>query len=449
MNGNKRAIVFLSLLIVEGMKRDFINGTRRRWEGQFADRPDNIEGERNFHEPPRKRRRVLYREPSSWVVNQLTNTMRFLLLRLWKSKKGERNFTEEKYVVSAEKIRAWWLKAKKWRPNANGVESSMKREGLVLSYKGKICTCPFTMCPIPVDDSVKLCSPSGHVAAYTLTELVNYFKRTKDFRCPILRYEFNRTQVKHVALKALENGLKTFGLLNLYDNQEKFRDEQNERENAATGLARVCADVLASCLDVAGDPNLEDRYEALDEVNGDIIPEWRAHVRALYGLDRDTCVAMLQVEKDRLERLKGRIDDHYGIIPIVCGSITREIKFYSRFGRTSAGINNNRQSREPVASQARVGQHPPSPLPQGRSGPLGAFRPQRVVGTGVPFQGFRGYLRQILNRRESPEELSPQVSHSDRLRRHDAAPLVVPWQTPGEDGQNFQTVSSELQTLGQ
>lgn len=449
---NRRILVFLSVLIVEAMKHDFINGTRRTWESQFIDRGiesaggEHISGQGEEEEPPRKRRKILYREPSSWFVQQLTDTMRFLLFRLWKNKRKGCDWMDKKYVSSADKIGQWWVRVKKWRPNANGVESTLEREGAVMSYKGKICTCPFTLCPIPVDDSVKLRAPTGHVAVYTLSELVKYFKRTKDFRCPILRYEFTRDQVKHVACRALENGIKTFGLMNLYDNQEKFRDEQDEREHAVTGLARVCADVLASCLDVAGDPNYEDRYEALDEVNGEILPEWRAHVRALYGLDRDTCVAMLEVEKERLERLKGKIVDHYGILPIVCGSIAREIKLYNRLGRAAPfGLGMGGMCMEQMSSPMGAG--PPVPPmfermrelshpllssvpvtvpievghPPGPSSPLQASyqdtgetmprEPQRMA----PGLSFRGFLAQLSNQRGRSPHSGP------RLRRRDAA----------------------------
>lgn len=250
-----------------------------------------------------------------------------------------------KYKTAVTKIAKWWKKRKCYLPTANGIEEDLEEKhhhnhenNKWVKCLGKPIKCPITLDTICSNDVVVLISPEGRVVAYTCSVLIQFLKSSKDFRCPLLRFNFNRIQVKSIVKQADKLGIHSAGLLNLFDTKDNEITAMAERDSVVTGLERTCAEVFDVAVLLSENEELGP-FDILNILENEILPEWRTHVRALATLSLETCRVSLSVEKERLQELNDTIPDPNGVLTYLITQIEEEQESLREFESTRHQLN--------------------------------------------------------------------------------------------------------------
>lgn len=302
---NNIILSYLAQSLANCAKNDFNKLFRESYSNQIGRSMASDESlfEDRFDQggPARKKRKISHEE-MKFVPCFLSEAYSLLV----KFPRKERN----KYEKQVNMIARWWRTKSRYLPTTNGVEDEYDGDDVSALVKcgGKVIRCPLTLDPIPKAEKIILISPEGRVVAYTCSSLVEFLKKTQDFKCPLLRFEFNRAQVRSIQKQASKCGMPTYDLLGLFDTKDQDIVTYNLAQNQITGIERTCAEVFDKAVELAEDMTLG-YTTAYDKMEEEILPEWRQLVLILASKDLETCNVMLNVEYDRLSRLSQKIAD--------------------------------------------------------------------------------------------------------------------------------------------
>lgn len=203
-------------------------------------------------------------------------------------------------------IQKWWRQCINLIPKYNGTEKGV-RLGYI-RWNNESITCPLTLEPIPVNNIFKLISPDGCPVVYTCSALIKYVLETFDFRCPLMRFDFNIVQMRRLQRKYCNlESVPRVDIVNTYNRREFKKKQKEELECALEGLERVCVDIFWSGIELIEKDNPVD--ETVYTLENEILPEWRAHTKILLNMSMERCKIMLQVKLARLKEHKTRVLD--------------------------------------------------------------------------------------------------------------------------------------------
>lgn len=288
-------------------------------------------------EPPRKRLKVLHiRRPGrvpKYTTRSLSGAVR-TIARFWRAYRTlipSDNVTEE------------------------GTRGYIRRHG-------KNVICPITQDIIPSQKCFKFVSvETGHVHAYTVDDLVGYFKSSGNFRCPLTREEFNRPTVRRLMKRALQNGIPAFNLSGIYEMRDSIMRRTIERENRVLAIENQCALAMTEALDMCANLDVS-TVAAANQLMNYLLPEWKQLVDDYIRYYPQECRTMLLSDKDKMLRLRrSDMRDPHNLINLVREAIDTKLEQVNRpMVSTVSTLNPRlpvRRSLFQIASSIR----PPSP----------------------------------------------------------------------------------------
>lgn len=295
------SIDILEALLLKAMKVDFHAWFETHYNGNVGSAVGSSES--LFSDicetggPVKKRRRTAYAPPPSEYIPALMTAVHSTRV-IFKS-------GDPLYEKNASTIQRWWISGiKQWTAKNSSEDDDGSYPGNVLRWNQRIILCPITLEAIPRDDSATIVTPEGYVWIYTLTSLLDYFRETADFRCPLTRFEFDLPRIKQLKRRAIKLGIPAFTLVQDYHRRDLAKQQKQEHENALTGLESICGELFAEAINQLSKG--EDTDKMLINIETMILPEWKSHLRILAGMEKERCINMLTVEKTRLTELLSR-----------------------------------------------------------------------------------------------------------------------------------------------
>lgn len=235
-----------------------------------------------------------------------------------------------------------------------GTRNNIRRDG-------KDVICPITQDTIAVEDCFKFVSTStGHVYAYSMEDLVNYFKTSGNFRCPLTREEFSRPVVRRLARKAVSRGVQCSNLTGMYEMRESIMNRTIERDNRLLAIENQCGIAMTECIDMCQNLNMSTTAAASELLNY-LIPEWKALVDQYADFSRSDCIVMLRSDKDKMLRLmRSDLQDPHELVNFLNCALEEKIEqvgsgrpvavrrrlFAPRFFSTAAELLQQDQERQ-------------------------------------------------------------------------------------------------------
>lgn len=294
-NHGLSSIYILEALLVKAMKVDFHAWFKTHYNSNvgcaFGSSESLFDDKCETGGPPKKRQRTSYAPPCSQYVPALVTTVHSVSV-LFKS-------DNPLYEKTAKTIQRWWVSIRQWAPRNSTEEDDGSHSKPVLKWNKRIILCPITLDAIPKNDCVKIVTPEGKVWVYTLTSLLDYFRETADYRCPLTRFEFDLPRIKYIKHRAFNLGIPAFTLVQDYHRRDLAKQQKLEHENAISGLESICGELFAEAINqlALGVDQMLVNIETM------ILPEWKSHLRILAGMDKERCINMLNIEKTRLTEL--------------------------------------------------------------------------------------------------------------------------------------------------
>lgn len=261
-------------------------------------------------EPPRKRLKTLHIRRKGYVPR----------------------YTTRAKITAVRVIQRFWLFYKRLSPMCQRCEDQGNRG--FIRQGGKNVICPITQDGIKTQECFKFVSTkTGHVYAYTIEDLVGYFKSSGNFRCPLTREEFSRPVVRRLAIKAVKIGLSASNLSGMYEMRDSIMRRTIERDNRLLAIENQCAIAMTDCLDMCQNLNVSTTAAASQLLN-ELIPEWKALVDQYANFSRNDCIIMLRSDRDKMLRLmRSDIRDPHELINFLKTALEEKIEQVSE-GRT-------------------------------------------------------------------------------------------------------------------
>lgn len=225
-------------------------------------------------------------------------------------------------AFAAVAIQRFWRWARTMIPANNTGETGTLGN---IRKSGKDVICPITQDAIPSSDCFKFVSSTGHVYAYTVADLVAYFKSSGSFRCPLTREEFHRHTVFRLARKALSRGLQATTLSGMFEMRHSIMRRTIERDNRLLAIENQCGIAMTECIDMCQNMNVSTTAAANQLLNY-LIPEWKELVDQYARFSFNDCKLMLLADRDKLLRLRrSDIRDPHQLLSMVCAAIEDKI----------------------------------------------------------------------------------------------------------------------------
>lgn len=225
-------------------------------------------------------------------------------------------------ALAAVAIQRFWRSARTMIASNNTAETGNLGN---VRKSGKDVICPITQDAIPLRDCFKFVSSSGHVYAYTIADLVSYFKSSGSFRCPLTREEFHRHTVFRQARKAVSCGLQATSLSGMFEMRHSIMRRTIERDNRLLAIENQCGIAMTECIDMCQNLNVSTAAAANQLLNY-LIPEWKELVDQYARFSFNDCKLMLLADRDKLLRLRrSDVRDPHQLMSMVCLAIEDKI----------------------------------------------------------------------------------------------------------------------------
>lgn len=258
-------------------------------------------------EPPRKRYKVLHIRRPGYTA---------------------RKYATRSTAVAANVIARFWREYRKFIPSDNVTETGTRG---VIRKGGKDVICPITQDTIPTGQVFKFVSvDTGHVHAYTVEDLVNYFRSSGNFRCPLTREEFTRCTVRRLSQKAVSAGISAFSLPGIYEMRHSILQRTIERDNRILAIENSCGIAMTECLDMCSNLNVS-TVAATNQLMNYLLPEWKQLVNDYLRFYPEDCKTMLSSDKDKMLRLqRSDLRDPHNLISMVKEAIDTKLSYLDR-----------------------------------------------------------------------------------------------------------------------
>ena len=200
----------------------------------------------------------------------------------------------------------FWKKYKNYIVSNNTENESDK---FSIRCKGKNILCPITQEKIPIEKCIKFVSSKGHVHAYNVDDLAQYFKSSGNFTCPCTRENFSRFMIRHMSKKCNRNDAAS--LLVSFEMRFSIRNRQRERDNRILAIENSCGIAMTESLDICSNLDISTAAAAHNLLNY-LIPEWKQLVNDYFLVSKNDCIAMLSGDREKIIRMEitGFKDEH-------------------------------------------------------------------------------------------------------------------------------------------
>ena len=175
--------------------------------------------------------------------------------------------------------------------------------------RGKNVICPISQDKIPISKCIKFVSSTGHVHAYNVDDLSQYFQSSGNFTCPCTREEFSKSLVHNMTKKcSMSEGAS---LKASFEMRYTIRNRQRERDNRVLAIENSCGIAMTESLDMCSNLDVSTAAAAHQLLNY-LIPEWKQLVNDFRLVSKDDCIAMLVGDREKIIRMErtGFKDEH-------------------------------------------------------------------------------------------------------------------------------------------
>ena len=287
-------------------------------------------------QPPRKRLKVLHIRRPGYVPKYTTRSL----------------------AGAVRTIAQFWRAYRPLIPSDNVAETGSRGH---IRKHGKDVICPITQDIIPNQKCFKFISiHTGHVHAYTVDDLVGYFKTSGNFACPLTREEFTRPTVRRLMKRAVQNGIPAFNLPGLYEMRDSIMRRTVERENRILAIENQCGIAMTEALDMCSNLNVS-TVAAANQIMNYLLPEWKQLVDDFTRFYPNECRTMLLSDKDKMLRLqRSHIQDPHNLVNLVKQAIEEKLDQFNNSSPLPPRLP-ARRSLFQVASALPPPPHPDSP----------------------------------------------------------------------------------------
>lgn len=191
---------------------------------------------------------------------------------------------------------------------------------------GKNVVCCITQDKIPNELCFKFFSlVTSHVHAYSVPDLVDYFKASGNFRCPMTREEFSQPVVRRLSLKAFNLGIPAMNLIGIFAMRQQIMNRRIERDNRILAIENTCGLAMTECIDMCANFNVSTVVAAHQLLNL-LIPEWKQLVDDYARFSLNDCRSMVLADKDKMLRLhRSNVDNPHRLIKFVDDAIDSKL----------------------------------------------------------------------------------------------------------------------------
>lgn len=237
---------------------------------------------------------------------------------------------------SATIIARFWLKFKRNMPaNRTDEETSIGHQ----RKNGKNVICCITQDKIPNELCFKFFSLiTPHVHSYSVPDLVDYFKSSGNFRCPMTREEFSQPVVRRLSLKAFRLGIPAMNLTGIFAMRQQIMNRQIERDNRILAIENTCGLAMTECIDMCANFNVSTVVAAHELLNL-LIPEWKQLVDDYARFSLNDCRTMVLADKDKMIRLhRSSVDNPHRLMKFVDDAIDGKLEQLNAMSGIDSGI---------------------------------------------------------------------------------------------------------------
>ena len=244
---------------------------------------------------------------------------------------------------SADVIARFWRKYKRNLPSNNTENEA------TIGYQrknGKNVICCITQDKIPNKMCFKFFSlQTAHVHSYTIPDLVDYFKTSGNFTCPMTREEFPQCAVRRLSLKAFKLGIPAMNLTGIFAMRQQIINRQIERDNRILAIENTCGLAMTECIDMCGNFTVSTVVAAHNLLNL-LIPEWKQLVDDYARFSLEDCRLMVVSDKDKMLRLqRSNVSNPHRLIKFVDEAIDEKLEQLNRMA--GRGVQRSVSTQEP------------------------------------------------------------------------------------------------------
>lgn len=202
---------------------------------------------------------------------------------------------------AATKIAKWWRFYKSLNDKIVNNTEQPGKAGYLRKEGGNVL-CPITQDGVEYKHAFKIIIDNGSIVVYTIEDFVNYLLSTGNFHCCLTRQELYLPTIRRLVSKARKMSIAGADeLIGVYLRREAIRRNRIEHDNRILAIEASCASVMTDIMDSAANHDIGPIEASLRIA--EFVPEWRNLINDYMRLDLNSCLNMLEADKERLSRL--------------------------------------------------------------------------------------------------------------------------------------------------